>query len=137
MMEVLILIFWYQILSISLLLILCLIPRYYYTPFTNIGILHLDGLCELYRVINILDCENLTLTLYTKGKDGMVNRLTLALEVYKERKNPIYYLRPYFTNPKSLLDAMAESNVYILGFCTADYFMPGSTELYFNFDFYI
>ena len=67
----------------------------------------------------------------------MVNRPTLVLEAYKERKNPIRYLRPYFTNPKGLLNAMAESNAYILGSRAADYFVPSSAKLYSNFNFYI
>ena len=58
------------------------------------------------------------------------------LEVYRERKNSVCYLRPHFTNPKGLLNAMAKSNVYILGFCTIDYFVPGPAEPYSNFDFY-
>ena len=67
----------------------------------------------------------------------MVNRPTLALEAYKERKNPIRYLRPHFTNPKGLLNVMAKSNTYILGSRAADYFVPGSAKPYSNFDFYI
>ena len=97
----------------------------------------MDGLCELYRVISISDYKNLTLALYTKGKNGTVNRPTLALEAYKERKNPMRYLRPHFTNPKGLLDAIAESNAYISGSRAADYFVPGSAEPHSNFDFYI
>jgi len=77
------------------------------------------------------------LILYIKGKDGIVNRPTLVLEAYRERKNPIYYLRPYFTNPKGLLNIIAESNAYILGSRAIDYFVPGSAKLYSNFDFYI
>lgn len=135
--EVLILIFCYWILNLFLSLILCLIPRRRHAPLVNIGTLHLDGLCELYKAISILDCENLTLILYIKGKNGIVNRLILILEAYKERKNFIYYLRPHFTNFKGLLDAIAKSNAYILGSRAADYFVPGFAELYFNFNFYI
>ena len=92
---------------------------------------------ELYKVIGILDYKNLTLALYTKGKDGTVNRPTLALEAYRERTNPIHYLGPYFTNPKGLLNAMAESNAYILGSCAVDYFEPSSAKPYSNINFYV
>jgi len=77
------------------------------------------------------------LALYIKGKDSIVNRLTLILEVYKERKNSMRYLRPYFINPKGFLDVMAKSNAYILGSCAADYFVPSSAELHSDFNFYI
>ena len=87
--------------------------------------------------MSISDCESLTLTLYTKCKDGIVNQPTLALKAYKERKNPMCYLRPHFTNPKDLLNTMAKSNTYISGSCTADYFMSGSAKPYFDFDFYV
>ena len=66
-----------------------------------------------------------------------MNRPTLALEAYKERKNPIRYLRPHFTNPKGLLNIIAESNAYILGSRATDYFMPGSTKPHSDFDFYV
>jgi len=87
--------------------------------------------------MGISDYKNLTLALYIKGKDGTVNRLTLALEVYRERINPMRYLGPYFTNPRGLLDAIAKSNAYILGSRAIDYFKPGSAKLYFNINFYI
>ena len=136
-MEVLISIFRHWTSSLSLPSILRVIPRRRHAPLANIGTLHLDGLCELYKVMSISDCENLTLALYTKGKDGTVNRPTLALEAYKERKNPVRYLRPHFTNPKGLLDAMAESNAYISGSRAADYFVPGSAEPHSDFDIYV
>ena len=47
------------------------------------------------------------------------------------------YLRPYFINPKGLLNAIAKSNAYILGSRAIDYFVPSSTKLYSNFNFYI
>ena len=75
--------------------------------------------------------------LYTKGKDGTVNRLILMLEAYKERKNPVRYLRPHFINSKGLLNTMAKSNACILGSRAADYFMPGSAKPHFNFNFYV
>jgi len=87
--------------------------------------------------MGISDYENLTLTLYIKGKDGTVNRPTLALEAYRERTNPMRYLGPYFTNPGGLLNAMAESNAYILGSRAADYFKPGFTKPHSNINFYV
>ena len=59
------------------------------------------------------------------------------LETYKERKNSMRYLRPYFINPKGLLNAIAEGNAYLLGSRAIDYFVPSSTKLYSNFNFYI
>jgi len=58
-------------------------------------------------------------------------------KAYRERKNPIRYLRPHFTNPKGLFNIMAEVNIYILSSRAADYFVPGSAELYFNFNIYV
>jgi len=136
-MEVLILIFHHWPLSLSLPSVLRLISRRYYAPLANINILHFNGFCELYKIINILNYKNLTLALYIKGKNNTVNRLILILEAYRERKNPIYYLRPHFTNPKSLLDIMAKSNIYISGSRAVDYFVPNSTKLHSNFNFYI
>jgi len=75
--------------------------------------------------------------LYIKGKDSTVNKLILILEAYRERKNPIRYLRPHFINSKGLLDIMAKINIYILGSCTVDYFVPSSAKLYSNFNIYI
>ena len=66
-----------------------------------------------------------------------MNKLILALEVYKERKNLVYYLRPHFTNPKGLLNIITESNTYISSSYIIDYFKPGFAKLYFNIDFYI
>ena len=137
MMEVLILIFYNWPLNLSLPSILHLILQYYHAPPTNINILHFNSLCKFYKVISILDYKSLMLALYTKCKDSIVNWPTLTLKAYRERKNPVCYLRPHFTNPEGLLDAMAKSNVYILGSCAADYFVPGSAELYFDFDFYV
>jgi len=77
------------------------------------------------------------LALYIKGKNSIVNKLILVLEAYRERKNSIRYLRPHFTNPKGLLNIIAEVNIYILGSRAADYFVPSSTKLYFNFNIYI
>ena len=81
--------------------------------------------------------KSITLTLYIKGKDSIINRLTLVLEAYRERKNPVHYLRPHFINPKGLLDAIAKSNIYILGSHATDYFIPSSAKPYSNFNFYI
>ena len=67
----------------------------------------------------------------------MVNKLILVLEAYRERKNPIYYLRPHFTNPKGLFNVIAESNIYILGSRAIDYFVPSSAKPYSNFNFYV
>jgi len=77
------------------------------------------------------------LALYIKGKNSMVNKLILALEAYRERKNPVRYLRLYFINPKSLFNTMAEVNIYILGSYTTDYFIPSSAEPHSNFNIYI
>ena len=136
-MEVLILIFHYWPLSLSLPSILHLILQRRHAPPTNINTLHFNSLCKLYKAMSISDCKNLTLALYTKCKDGTVNRPTLTLEAYRERKNSVHYLKPHFTNPKDLLDAMAKSNVYISGSCAADYFMPGSAEPHSDFNFYV
>ena len=59
------------------------------------------------------------------------------LEAYREKKNPVYYLRLYFTNPKGLLNIMAKVNIYILGSRAADYFVPSSTKPHSNFNIYI
>jgi len=136
-MKVLIIIFHYWPSSLSLSSILCLISWRCHTPLINIDILHFNGLYKLYKVINILDYKNLTLTLYIKGKDSIVNKLILVLEAYRERKNPMRYLRPHFINPKSLLNIMAKVNVYILGSRVVDYFVPSSAKPHFNFNIYI
>ena len=75
--------------------------------------------------------------LYIKGKDSIVNKLILALEAYRERKNFVYYLRPHFINPKGLLNTIAKVNTYILGSRAINYFMLSSAKLYSNFNIYI
>jgi len=77
------------------------------------------------------------LMLYIKGKDSIVNKLIFMLEAYRERKNPVRYLRLYFTNPKGLLNIIAEVNIYISGSCVIDYFVPSSAEPYFDFNIYV
>ena len=66
-----------------------------------------------------------------------MNKLIFALEVYKEKKNLMRYLRPHFTNLKSLLNIMAKVNVYILGSRVIDYFIPSSAKLHFDFNIYL
>ena len=107
------------------------------TPLANINILHFNSLYKLYKVIGISDYKNLTLALYIKGKNGTVNRLILILEGYREKTNPIRYLGPHFTNPKGLLNTIAESNAYILGSRAADYFKPSSAKPHSNINFYV
>ena len=94
-------------------------------------------MCELYKVINILDYKNLMFALYIKGKNSIVNKLIFVLEAYRKRKNPVCYLRLYFINSKGLLNTIAEVNIYILGSHAVNYFVPSFAKLYSNFNIYI
>lgn len=94
-----------------------------------------DALSSMFQYLSIQDCEN-----YIVARSTSVNASPNAIndlkQSYRMRIDPAIYLSPYFKYSSEVLDSMAENGIVLSGSRALEYFVPGSTTLRSNWDFY-
>lgn len=72
-----------------------------------------------------------------KGISMDYREITPLETLMNDRKSIVRYLSPHFPNPRTLLESMLFSDVYLSGSRALDYFVPGSTSNDSDWDFYV